>query len=513
MKDSTSNGMNWFEGIIPEVNDIMLQGTFKYVENHVNNVGGTLKKLCSDVVQDFLPPSVDSVNCEAEELVPEEGAATSTFTENNSGISIENFFPGLLVEKSPVVIDEIDHEKSTDVHEDSLSELAKWKVNEEHFEESSLDELIRNSGDNSDRFKTVGNSGSGLVLALTNRNSDFVIDENAIKESTDDSELNFPSVAESIETSLIDESIETNNEMDYVEKQQLDHVYLSVEHLSLDYFGNAKSIHIDDVNFMKESLDGESELTSPDVNESSKASYVDGLTKANYENECMFSVNVALPTTVQNSLENEQCSEALYDIIVDDAECYFDSSTNSSLSNSTSLPTYSSDVLSRFLSSTPASAVSINEEELRKQLIPSCTLLPLKSTGKGIYRKSEIGFVRVLVEETYTYDFKQYSDVSNADVSDSCMENIDLCDEMKLSESCVLVDDSTLRAISRRARKLESYKKKIQNIFASKKRLAKEYEQLAIWFGDADINSSQDSSSDSHNQQTRHARDSEWELL
>ncbi|XP_030480405.2 uncharacterized protein LOC115697511 [Cannabis sativa] len=478
MKDSTSNGMNWFEGIIPEVNDIMLQGTFKYVENHVNNVGGTLKKLCSDVVQDFLPPSADSVNCEAEELVPEEGAATGTFTENNSAISIENFFPNLLVEKSPVVIDEIDHEKSTDAHEDSLSELAKW--NEEHFEESSL----RNSRDNSDRFETVENSGSGLVLALTNRNLDFIIDENAIKESTDDSELNFPSVAESIETSLIDESIETNNEMDYVEKQQLDHVYLSVEHLSLDYFGNAKSIHIDDVNFMKESVDGESELTSPDVNESSKASYVDGLTKANYENECMFSVNVALPTTVQNSLENEQCSEALYDIIVDDAECYFDTSTNSSVSNSTSLPTYSSDVLSGFLSSTPASAVSINEEELRKQLIPSCTLLPLEST-----------------------------DVSNADVSDSCMENIDLCDEMKLSESCVLVDDSTLRAISRRARKLGSYKKKIQNIFASKKRLAKEYEQLAIWFGDADINSSQDSSSDSHNQQTRHTRDSEWELL
>ena len=38
------------------------------------------------------------------------------------------------------------------------------------------------------------------------------------------------------------------------------------------------------------------------------------------------------------------------------------------------------------------------------------------------------------------------------------METIDLCDEMKLGESCVFVDDSDLYAVSRRAQKLESYK-------------------------------------------------------
>ncbi|XP_062097007.1 uncharacterized protein LOC133802669 isoform X2 [Humulus lupulus] len=483
MKDSTSKGVNWFEGIIPDVNDNMFQGTFRYVENHVNNVGGTLKKLCSDVVQDFLPLSADPVKCEAKELVPE-GGASSTLTKNNSAISIENFFSDLVVGKSPVVIDAIDHdvdlstnEKSTDAHEASESALATWKINElttedsglsvdlntieesvvgsveltshdvEYIEESTLDEFIGNNHDNSDQFKNVETSGSGLVPALTKRNSDFIIDENAIKESTDDSELTFPSVTESIEASLIDKSIETNNEKDcvvstadavaLVEKQQLNHGYVSAEHHNADHL----SMHTDetsdsvlasvefnslthensdlnnDVNSIKESADGGLELTSSDVNESSKASSVDGPTEANHEDECMFSVNVALPTSIQN-LENEQCSGVLCDIIADDAECYFStssipseivtsfvsedtvtgtghvSSTSSSLRNSTSLPGYSSDILfaganfccvsetsSGFLSSTPASVVSINEEALRKQLISSCTLLPLDTTG------------------------------------------------------------------------------------------------------------------------------------
>lgn len=105
------------------------------------------------------------------------------------------------------------------------------------------------------------------------------------------------------------------------------------------------------------------------------------------------------------------------------------------------------------------------------------------------------------------------SDESSCDFSHSSMETIDLHDKVKLEESCVIVDDSVLHAISCRTRKLRSYKKRIQDAFTSKKRLTKEYEQLAIWFGDTDINSSQETLSNMKNLQIHDASDSEWELL
>ncbi|KAM1655589.1 hypothetical protein EV2_008035 [Malus domestica] len=120
------------------------------------------------------------------------------------------------------------------------------------------------------------------------------------------------------------------------------------------------------------------------------------------------------------------------------------------------------------------------------------------------------------------------SDESSSDSSHSPMETIDLHDKVmleersvdfhdkvKLEESCVIVDDSVLHAVSSRARKLRSYKKRIQDAFTSNKRLAKEYEQLAIWFGDSDIDSSrsQGALSNMKKSEIDDACDFEWELL
>ncbi|KAG8479482.1 hypothetical protein CXB51_029687 [Gossypium anomalum] len=66
--------------------------------------------------------------------------------------------------------------------------------------------------------------------------------------------------------------------------------------------------------------------------------------------------------------------------------------------------------------------------------------------------------------------------------------------------------------------------KRIQDVLTSKKRLAKEYEQLAIWFGDMDTGlnheclqtvrpSCSSATSESKNLQTEVVSDSEWELL
>lgn len=68
-----------------------------------------------------------------------------------------------------------------------------------------------------------------------------------------------------------------------------------------------------------------------------------------------------------------------------------------------------------------------------------------------------------------------------------------------------------------------SHQKRIKDAFASKKRLAKEYEQLAIWFGDCYIGPSQELvpallpsttiTSTVDLKDSNHISDSEWELL
>ncbi|XVF78727.1 hypothetical protein PTKIN_Ptkin14bG0158800 [Pterospermum kingtungense] len=141
------------------------------------------------------------------------------------------------------------------------------------------------------------------------------------------------------------------------------------------------------------------------------------------------------------------------------------------------------------------------------------------SGNKNVYFGSESAQFQALSSS----DIGHIYDASE-DISISSMETIDLCDEVKLEDSCVIVDSTSLYAASRIMKKHRSYKKRIQDALTSKKRLAKEYEQLAIWFGDADMGSNPDhfqtlrpssssTASECKNKQTEHPCDSEWELL
>ncbi|CAN4104224.1 unnamed protein product [Withania somnifera] len=71
------------------------------------------------------------------------------------------------------------------------------------------------------------------------------------------------------------------------------------------------------------------------------------------------------------------------------------------------------------------------------------------------------------------------------------METIDLTDKGKLKESCVLVDSKLHNRVSFRPRKYKSYKELIQDAFASRKRLIKEYKQLAVLYADVDAETRQ----------------------
>lgn len=71
------------------------------------------------------------------------------------------------------------------------------------------------------------------------------------------------------------------------------------------------------------------------------------------------------------------------------------------------------------------------------------------------------------------------------------METIDLTDKEKLKESYALVENKVQNLVSFRPRKYKSYKELIQEAFASRKRLIKEYKQLAVLYADVDAEMSQ----------------------
>ncbi|CAN8235168.1 unnamed protein product [Cochlearia groenlandica] len=82
------------------------------------------------------------------------------------------------------------------------------------------------------------------------------------------------------------------------------------------------------------------------------------------------------------------------------------------------------------------------------------------------------------------------------------------------------VDENALYAMRVRTKKLRSFKRKILDALTSKRRREKEYEHLAIWFGDADMGSdlaTEDSkhveATDSKSSQVPETKASQWELL
>ncbi|KFK42315.1 hypothetical protein AALP_AA2G240000, partial [Arabis alpina] len=105
---------------------------------------------------------------------------------------------------------------------------------------------------------------------------------------------------------------------------------------------------------------------------------------------------------------------------------------------------------------------------------------------------------------------------------DATLDTIDLYD-MTFREDPSDFDDNLLYAARVRTRQLRSFKRKIMDALTSKRRREKEYEQLAIWFGDADmgcdlINTKQHArtsldSKSSHSNVPFATEDSEWELL
>ncbi|CAD5317062.1 unnamed protein product [Arabidopsis thaliana] len=92
---------------------------------------------------------------------------------------------------------------------------------------------------------------------------------------------------------------------------------------------------------------------------------------------------------------------------------------------------------------------------------------------------------------------------------------------MESREDPLYVEDSELYAIHLRTKKLRSFKRKVLDVLTSKRRREKEYEQLPIWYGDAEMGSDlatkeesqQVEATDSKSSLLLESEDSQWELL
>ncbi|KAF8409017.1 hypothetical protein HHK36_005088 [Tetracentron sinense] len=173
--DLQCKGITWvgniyqkFEAMCLELDDIMCQDTVQYVENQVQTVGASANKICSDVMQDLLPPS--SVD-------PVKGAAPDFSLEQNTEIGTDK--------KSKVGIDEdpinIDIDQSTELDVIALAENKQGHA-------SSFSGLTPSSVD------PVNGACSKISLGQNDdvemyKKSNVDIEENPVKEKPHSSEM------------------------------------------------------------------------------------------------------------------------------------------------------------------------------------------------------------------------------------------------------------------------------------------------------------------------------------
>ncbi|KAE8124733.1 hypothetical protein FH972_019590 [Carpinus fangiana] len=495
--DLKHKGITWvgnffqkFEAVCQEVDGFVSKDTVKYVENQLQNMGGGVKKLYSDVVQDVLPPLVEPVKQEAQAVALKSNAAISNYLK--SMISYEETHVETDVKQSHMEPNAVDHVKNQLPDASSRLHLIN------HITPTSVDSL--EEAETNSSLQKVDN-------VLTNENPNVGTEETAIEYSAPEV-LDLISLGEkeSFEASLSGEFKEDNHENAFgvLAKVSPASSFHSVEfecpHKRAAVFDSPADVtqSISDVsNILASSESGFSVVSGE---------------KTIAEMRSIFS---------SSSLLAESCSLCGKSL---------DNSPNVVSCNNPS--DHICDSSSKLSSSIPTPNVSRESKTLELGLASTSSTLSLKSLEENTSRIKEIQSLAESSGNRHIHFSESAQVINNGAFTghsydlgdDPSMETIELSDKVKLDESCVIVEPSELYAVARRVRKLRSYRKKIQDAFNSKKRLAEEYEQLAIWYGDADMSFGKDKWQpplpstpatllDSKNSQTQLPCDSEWELL
>ncbi|KAH7512634.1 hypothetical protein FEM48_Zijuj12G0111700 [Ziziphus jujuba var. spinosa] len=491
--DWVGNIYQKFEAMCQEIDDI---NPVQYVENQVHNVGENVMKFCSDVIQDLLPPPSDSVKTEAKAVPPEGNAAINAHVD--SVLATKKVSSDIVTKLSHMeahVIDPIVNQ-----------------VDDVSGEHRIVDQLnTPNSVDAGKESDSVLSNGK-IADVLTDEKSELGNEVKAIEECAYGLlEKTSPIEIEPVEVSPVNEFSDNN----ITNK----HVILSeVAPETSAYVSESESPRFYDIADHTECDIGSSSAKSEMAFTVVTAAEGDNIDSSSSQPEMAFSV-VQIAEREQESNNSSVLKDSINSLSGNSSEIL--PSKEVFCHNHVDRASCVSDSPRKVLSPIPASIFSTEHKAVEAQPVSSSCAVSLKSVGEANCRNSE-NFS--LIESSGQKDTKSCEippfeacipsiEIDDYDSMYSSMETIDLCDKVKLEESCVFVDDSALYTISCRVQKLRSYKKRIQDIFASKKRLAKEYEQLPIWYGDCDIDSSSRTPFDKQNLQTHHECDSEWELL
>lgn len=458
------------EAVCNDIDELVTKDPVLYVGNQMQTVGESVKKFYSDV-QDILPPLVDPIQ-HAVQFIPSkcvslvESSISSLVAVKENTVDTTNEPKEL-----PLVSTEICHKESSTglCHsEQTTSEISGIPIGES-------DDLIKKTTqvhpDSSTHFLDVS--------SLKDKNlSESFMESGHIDEKCDDDHSAKISI-ESSENHLDNRSEEKG--ILYDESSQTDATAFEYSGWNIE--------NLTDLDFdIDKNIEGE-----PLMNLEEKKTLLNGPVN---EFECDSNASTTYQSFGSESLIiwNENKEENANQIFAGGLlpENFTDSSDSSSRN---------------FI----VESNKINHNPTESVEYFSVSSLGLSSCGSFIARGCDVNNEVSLSCSG--------NDGSTIDFEDVKMDTIDLSDKKQLGESCVMVEGGELSAFPDMSRS-KSYKKMIQDAFMSRRRLTKEYKQLAIWYGDIDKEFSQPTEMNKLPDTgittilpAQDLADSEWELL
>ncbi|XP_022877438.1 uncharacterized protein LOC111395603 isoform X5 [Olea europaea var. sylvestris] len=540
-KTWVGNICNRFESMCNEVDGFINKETVKYVENQVQSVGSGVKRFYTNVVQEMLPPLEDIVNSEEwsmqqgsvdtqrnnNTLMPSKlNCSVQCFTapvadpceEAETDLPLEQSGDGIISKDSDNVVRETRDTSGVrnntslsmvsslapPVHEARLVTLPKGGISGKSFSdavECSSDvsstgwefnlelDLPEIEDSNSDDDRSLS---APQDVSVDKGQEDNVPVMDSSSSSADDADCRTPEkeklTSDNLSTEVVcfnasSPVLPTALELPEVEDSNFDEdAKLSVpKPVSIDngQKGNVKimnsssSSSADDADCRTSEKDRppDDNLSTEVVcfNESSTIQQHDlpEVESSNFDEDGSLSV----PQAVSVDKELVQKAEDIFGPRVDSIDCIYDKSNDHKCSASfttAACETKTPDFIPAFSdvnTSTTHGSVSVFEPSgSRKELC--CD----SHQSNLLMSPAEIG---------------NFCEVSGG-ISDRDMATVDLSDKVERDGSCAIVNANSVYSAAYRGRNFRYYKKLIKNAFGSHKRLIKEYEHLAILYGDVD---------------------------
>lgn len=487
-----------------DVDDFVSKDTPK----HVQIVGESVKKFCSGVVEDILPPLVDPVKHAAQVIPLKQIDSIGTYARSIIGIEKN------CMDTKQSSANEGPHEDLTFAETRKLSEqfLDSKPIDEENNNGTeakvSLATIVDDQGSRSSQEEEISWNWSSDSDGSIYGNADSAAEDNVDSDVAVDEDVKEERSENMSKASLCSEPVDENSNNEILAEVPSSTL---VDNLgfrsSLEEETRCKSF-LDEV---------ECDTNTPSSLNNSKLElsvvYCDSKVE---ETTCVSSGS--FPPTELHSLSDfsqVNCPKEA-DMICCDPTMGCFSDFPSALSSSASFPSLIFDNKDAGVLSSSILLLESDDTTIRSDEALSV------AGSSGIKHEQ---YCRCVPFEAFVSSSETgIEDSSTIDVANPSLETIDLSDKVRLDESWgFIVEDNPVYAFSFRARKHRSYKKLLQDAFASRKRLTKEYKQLAIWYGDIDIEfsphlqqntlpSSSTTSLELKKSQTGDC-DSEWELL